>query len=230
MLPHYYSRRNPIHSFFHKVFGWFKSFFWAFTAWAITVTLGLRGDLKPELGILEDQYVGGVLNRRGFYNLLRSGKITGIKGDVERFSSSGVILKDGQELGPFDVIVAATGYEADYGFLDAKSRAGLDVEVSGEGWCFCGRVLFGVLYGVTYIVYMHVYGVQRMVGVYTINTIATTTIQLQDDGLWLFRHVLPPAVPNLAFVGSEHHTFQNIVSSGVQAEWLARVLAVWIQP
>lgn len=60
MLPHFYARRNRFHALLHKAFGWFKAFFWAFTSFAITVTLGLRGDLKPELGILEDQYVGGV--------------------------------------------------------------------------------------------------------------------------------------------------------------------------
>lgn len=196
MLPHFYSRRNRFHAFLHKAFGWLKTFFWAFTAFAITVTLGLKGDLKPEVGILEDQYVGGVLNRRKFYNIIRSGKIKAIKGmshesshrrgqpvltitgNVDRFTTDGVVLTDGRALGPFDVIVAATGYEADYSYLDETTRQALDVE---------------------------------------------------DDGLWLFRHILPPAVNNLAFVGSEHHTFQNIVSSGVQAEWLARALAGHIE-
>lgn len=93
---------------------------------------------------------------------------------MDRFTQEGVVLTDGSTIGPFDVIVAATGYKSDYSYLDKATRAALDVE---------------------------------------------------DDGLWLFRHVLPPAVANLAFVGSEHHTFQNIVSSGVQGEWLARVLA-----
>ena len=47
---------------------------------------------------------------------------------------------------------------------------------------------------------------------------------LQKDGLYLYRNVLPPKVPGLAFVGSEVSTFNNVLTSGLQAEWLARVL------
>ncbi|KAG2496946.1 hypothetical protein HYH03_004952 [Edaphochlamys debaryana] len=48
---------------------------------------------------------------------------------------------------------------------------------------------------------------------------------LQKDGLYLYRNCLPHAVPHLAFVGSEVSTFSNIVTHGLQALWLARVLA-----
>jgi hypothetical protein len=47
---------------------------------------------------------------------------------------------------------------------------------------------------------------------------------LQKDGLYLYRNILPPKVPGLAFVGSEVSTFNNVLTSGLQAEWLARVL------
>lgn len=46
----------------------------------------------------------------------------------------------------------------------------------------------------------------------------------QKDGLWLYRNVIPAAVPGLAFVGSEISTFNNILTSGLQARWLANVL------
>ncbi|KAG2449954.1 hypothetical protein HYH02_000058 [Chlamydomonas schloesseri] len=48
---------------------------------------------------------------------------------------------------------------------------------------------------------------------------------LQKDGLYLYRNCLPPGVPQLAFVGSEVSTYSNIVTSGLQALWLAHVLA-----
>merc|ERR1712187_941775 len=44
------------------------------------------------------------------------------------------------------------------------------------------------------------------------------------DGLYLYRNILPPTVPNLAFVGSEVSTFNNILTHGLQALWLQRIL------
>jgi len=39
---------------------------------------------------------------------------------------------------------------------------------------------------------------------------------IQKDGLYLYRNCLPPAVPGLAFVGSEVSTFNNVLTSGLQ--------------
>ena len=36
------------------------------------------------------------------------------------------------------------------------------------------------------------------------------------DGLYLYRHILPPSVPNLAFVGSEINTFNSILTAALQ--------------
>jgi len=46
----------------------------------------------------------------------------------------------------------------------------------------------------------------------------------QRDGLYLYRNIIPPAVPDLAFVGSEVSTFNNILTHGLQAVWLRQVL------
>jgi hypothetical protein len=48
---------------------------------------------------------------------------------------------------------------------------------------------------------------------------------LQKDGLPLFRHMLPPQLPGLAFVGCEASSFNVPLTAGLQAEWLAAVLA-----
>jgi len=50
-------------------------------------------------------------------------------------------------------------------------------------------------------------------------------LDLQTDGHWLYRHTLPTAVPNLAFVGSELATISNISSYGIQAAWVAKMWA-----
>ncbi|PNW82892.1 hypothetical protein CHLRE_06g298550v5 [Chlamydomonas reinhardtii] len=53
---------------------------------------------------------------------------------------------------------------------------------------------------------------------------------LQKDGLYLYRNCIPPGVPQLAFVGSEVSTYSNIVTQGLQALWLAHVLAGRVEP
>jgi len=49
-------------------------------------------------------------------------------------------------------------------------------------------------------------------------------LDIQKDGLYLYRNIIPPKVPNLAFVGSEVSTFNNILTHGLQAAWLKKVM------
>jgi dimethylaniline monooxygenase (N-oxide forming) len=46
----------------------------------------------------------------------------------------------------------------------------------------------------------------------------------QSDGLYLYRNMFPPQVPDLCFIGSEVSTFNNILTQGLQALWLKQVL------
>jgi len=48
-------------------------------------------------------------------------------------------------------------------------------------------------------------------------------LNIEADGMYLWRHTLPPLVPRLAFVGSELATISNISSYGLQSAWLAKV-------
>jgi dimethylaniline monooxygenase (N-oxide forming) len=49
-------------------------------------------------------------------------------------------------------------------------------------------------------------------------------LRIESDGIFMHRNIIPPNVSNLAFVGCEISTFNNILTHGLQAEWLARVL------
>mmetsp|Transcript_49034 Transcript_49034/g.110250 ORF Transcript_49034/g.110250 Transcript_49034/m.110250 type:complete len:647 (-) Transcript_49034:72-2012(-) len=49
-------------------------------------------------------------------------------------------------------------------------------------------------------------------------------LELHVDGLYLYRNIIPARLPDFAFIGSEVSTFNNILTHGLQAEWLARVL------
>jgi dimethylaniline monooxygenase (N-oxide forming) len=44
------------------------------------------------------------------------------------------------------------------------------------------------------------------------------------DGLWLYRNMLAPTVPGMAFIGSNALTFMNIYTAYVQAFWLVGLL------
>jgi len=46
----------------------------------------------------------------------------------------------------------------------------------------------------------------------------------QNDGLHLYRNIFPLGVPDLCFIGSEVSTFNNVLTQGLQALWLSRVL------
>jgi len=54
-------------------------------------------------------------------------------------------------------------------------------------------------------------------------------LDIDDDGLYLYRHMLPAGVKDIAFVGSESASLSNICTYGIQAEWLARMLTKRIQ-
>ena len=52
-----------------------------------------------------------------------------------------------------------------------------------------------------------------------------TKLNVDKDGLYLYRNVIPTSLPNLAFVGGEVSTFNNVLTHGLQALWLRNVLA-----
>jgi dimethylaniline monooxygenase (N-oxide forming) len=49
-------------------------------------------------------------------------------------------------------------------------------------------------------------------------------LQIDKDGLYLYKHCVPVNVPDLFFVGSEVATISNITTYGIQAEWLKSIL------
>jgi cation diffusion facilitator CzcD-associated flavoprotein CzcO len=49
-------------------------------------------------------------------------------------------------------------------------------------------------------------------------------LAVERDGLYLFRNIISPGVADLAFIGSEVSTFNNILTHGLQALWLQKML------
>ena len=50
-------------------------------------------------------------------------------------------------------------------------------------------------------------------------------LDFQDDGLWLYRNILPAGFKGMAFVGANSLTFINVYTSYIQAYWVAQLLA-----
>ncbi|GFR51886.1 hypothetical protein Agub_g14365, partial [Astrephomene gubernaculifera] len=49
-------------------------------------------------------------------------------------------------------------------------------------------------------------------------------LDVQKDGLYLYRNILPHNVPHMAFIGSEVSTYSNILTHGLQSLWLVSAL------
>jgi dimethylaniline monooxygenase (N-oxide forming) len=133
---------------------------------------GSRVDLAPKQPV----EIGGfseatMLPRPAFYRQLRQGIIQGHRGTIAAYTPAGVHLSGGAKL-VVDVVVLATGWETDFGFL------GVDL----------GRRL-----------------------------------DAGDDGFYLYRHILHPTAPGLAFIGRAS-TVCSILTYSLQARWLGELL------
>ncbi len=97
--------------------------------------------------------------RPELYRLIRAGRISAHRTEIARYTSRGVVLKDGEEL-EVDCVVLATGWKSDYAFIPPQARA---------------------------------------------------TLGMDDDGFYLYRHILHPDLPNLAFIGHAS-TFLSVLT------------------
>jgi cation diffusion facilitator CzcD-associated flavoprotein CzcO len=131
-----------------------------------------RPGLIPRQPIEFDAFGEAVmLPRPAFYRGLRSGAIEPLQTEVAEYTADGITLEDGTHR-EVDVVILATGWEADYGFIDQQVRQALE---------------------------------------------------FADDGLYLYRQMLHPAVERLAFVGYAS-TIASTLTYNLQARWLADVL------
>ena len=47
---------------------------------------------------------------------------------------------------------------------------------------------------------------------------------MEEDGVYLYRHMLHPNVPNMVFIGCNAATFCSILTYGLQARWLGELI------
>jgi dimethylaniline monooxygenase (N-oxide forming) len=173
-----YQRPTPVERWLHGVGAPLVWVFWRIVELIIRVQLRLGTkiangkDMIPsermEVGVFGE---ASMLAPPEFYPLIRKGRITAHRTEIDRYTPDGVVLKDGTELG-IDRVILATGWECDYGYLSDEAKIAL-----GE----------------------------------------------EEDGFYLYRHILQPALPNLAFIGRAT-TFVSVLTYCLQARWLAELI------
>lgn len=130
--------------------------------------LGTRLSLVPAWPIETGAFVDTLMiPRREFFPALRDGRIEPHRSAVEAYTENGLALANGDSV-EADLVILATGWERDHGFLarEMLSRLGLG-----------------------------------------------------DDGFYLYRQMVHPDVPGLAFAGYAA-TFESMLTYGLQARWL----------
>lgn len=134
---------------------------------------GSRADLVPRTPVEIDCFgEPTMLPRPEFFRLVRRSRIDVQRTEIVEYQPDGIVLRNGISR-DIDVLVLASGWTTDYGFLPDAVRERL---------------------------------------------------RFENDGYYLYRHVLHPDVPNLVFIGSDATTFSCILTVNLQARWLAELL------
>ncbi len=134
---------------------------------------GTRVSLVSDIPIEIDAFdESTMLPRPEFYRLIRNGAINAQRTGIARYTPGGVGLENGVEL-DIDIMILATGWRTDFGFL------GTDI--------------------------------QDLLG-------------FEDDGFYLYRHILCPKLAGLFFIGRAA-TICSILTYSLQARWLGELLA-----
>merc|ERR1712110_616549 len=171
MLPTYYDY-SGLSQWMHSLFAPVKWLFWRIVELMFCWQFGLGPDERPDRPIEHDLFTGGQILDYEYRDMLKQGKVRGVKGAIDHFTERGVVLADGREL-ECDMVIYGTGFTKSYDFLDS---------------------------------------------------VLQERLEKQRDGVYLYRNIIPPNLPDLAFVGSEVSTFNNVLTHGLQALWLEKAL------
>ena len=174
------TRIERIWHFFGKPIIWL---FWRLVESLVVMQCGLKrplrgksatqADLLPRQPIEHDGFSNStMLPKPEFFEYIHSGRLGAERAEITACTKDGVVLSNGRRI-DCDLLILATGWRTDYGFLPEKIRH---------------RIGFG------------------------------------DDGFYLYRQMLHPDVPNLAFIGSNAVSYINILTHNLQARWLTELI------
>jgi len=173
-----YQRPSPVDKWLHGLGKPLVWVFWRLFELIIRLQCGLDKDIGHGKNLIPDVPFeldatgeGTMVARPEFFPLIHNGRISAHRSEIERYTPTGIVLRDGTELA-VDCVVLATGWQNDFGYLSDSAREALGTD---------------------------------------------------DDGFYLYRHMMHPDLPNLAFVGRAT-AVSNILTHGLQARWLADLL------
>jgi len=162
--------------------------------------LGQYGDYRPKDDVVKDFYGYAHVLNYDFKKARSAGTITAERGVVVRLEQGGVVMKNPPKT------------RCCWG--DSQSKDPETYAKISESWdeytIPCDLVVCATGFKKTYAYLPE----KERAG-----------LALESDGLYLYRHMFPAAVPDLAFCGSEMATISNTMTFAVQAEYITRVLS-----
>jgi dimethylaniline monooxygenase (N-oxide forming) len=174
-----YQRPSPIERGLHRFGQPLVWTFWRIFEIVIRVQYRLGAEIANGKNLLPSAPIetdacgeGSMVVHPDFFPRIHEGRISAHRTEIDRYTSDGVVLKDGIEIST-DCVVLATGWKSEFGYLSDDAR---------------------------------------------------TALGSDDDGFYLYRHMLHPDLPNLAFVGRATAVC-NILTDSLQARWLAELIA-----
>ena len=163
----------------------------------IAFHLGHYGDYRPSMDVVKDFYGYGHVLSSEFKESKAAGNVSLMRGEVVRLVKGGAIVKSPPK--------TACCWGDSPSDLEAY-----DYEALGEEQMVpCDLVICDTGFTKTYD---YLPATDR------------EALGVQTDGLYLYKHIFPAAVADLAFCGSEIATITNVMTHALHAEYITRVL------
>ncbi|MBT5050548.1 MAG: NAD(P)-binding domain-containing protein [Rhodospirillaceae bacterium] len=132
-----YQRPSALEKAVHSIAKPLVWFYWRlveallFFQFRLGSRFGTRVSLVSDVPIEIDAFgESSMLPRPKFYRLVRKGRINAQRTEIARYTPGGVMLKNGVTL-DIDIMINATGWKTDFGFLSAEIRDRLAIEDDG---------------------------------------------------------------------------------------------------
>lgn len=177
LIPPYY-RPSGVQKALHSLGKPLVWFWWRLNELLLRAQYGLSSRFGTRLSLVPKDPIefdafgeAAMLPRPDFYRLVRKDVIRAERTEILEYTPTGVVLKNGAKR-DLDVVILATGWETDFGFLSDEVLSGLNY---------------------------------------------------QPDGIYLYRQMVHPNVPNLAFIGYAA-TICSTLTYPLQARWLAELI------
>lgn len=156
LIPPYY-RPSPLERSLHILGKPLVWLWWRVVELLLIAQFGLGSRRNTRLNLIPSQPIefdafgeAVMLPRSAFYPSLRNGAIEPLMTEIAGFNDRGVALKNG-EVRQVDVVIMATGWETDYGFLEENLRHAL--EFANDGLYLYRQMLHPQIEGLAFVGY-----------------------------------------------------------------------------